>query len=695
MKVYFTVFASFLITSISAQTLISPAEVKAYRLDTPAQLVTGVFHEIDSLRLHGFASSDLSQALNSIPSVKMETRGDGGSRRLSVRGSSLRSPFSVRNTMLFSDGFVLTEADGNSPLELIDPDIIQSVNFATGPSAASYGGAYGGALQIFSRKNLKTGMGAWAHLQVGSTGGDGYENEKGLSFAGINSRFSAGVSQGFERGALNVSMVLTDNPGYRDWEWNRKQQFNLSGSFYDKSGGIHSVLACHYDGSWALPGAIKQSQVDTLPTASPGINYNAHVDRVRDMVGYKYERKTSNGWDLSASVLGRNTTKANPYGTSPFYSGYKEESGNGYSLLASGSKNVFQNDTWSLDFEATIMQLNDAVQITEWDDAPSPLAVIIPMRYDLTMKAQQNFVSTSWVATVGDNLRVETQMSFSYRTRNTIGWHERTSISTYSSFLFPEIEEPAPYLNDKSHYTFLPRIGASWELKPGYSVFAQASTGFSDPTAFELVNPEDGQIADLESESAFGAETGIRAQLSNDLNVRLTFYHQTVNSAIMQIVQDNDAVAFENVEGGLEMNGIEFEINYNLLEHLKLRAYGARSLHSFGNETPYAGNALPGSPKSSGGVQIWSQHKWGSINLDSRYIGETPLNNDGTSLMDSYMVMNASVVLKLPKNIVVEVGANNLLNSDYSDWPQLNGVYGKFYNPAPPRTAYVSLRWSI
>lgn len=683
MRGYFSFLAAFFTLSISAQTLISPAEVKAYRLDTPPQLVTGVFHEIDSLRLHGFASSDLSKALNSIPSVKMETRGDGGSRRLHVRGSSLRSPYSVRNTMLFSDGFVLTEADGNSPLELIDPDFTQSVNFVTGPSAASYGGAYGGALQIFSRKNLKTGMGAWAHLQVGSTGGDGYENEGGLSFAGINSRFSAGVSQGFERGAINVSMVLTDNPGYRDWEWNRKNQFNLSGSFYDKSGGIHTVLACHYDGSWALPGAIKQSQVDTLPTASPGKDYNAHVDRIRDMVGYKYERKTPSGWDLSASVLGRNTSKANPYGTSPFYSGYKEESGYGYSLLASGSKNVFQNDTWSLDFEATMMQLNDVVQITEWDDAPSLLASIVSMRYDLRMSAKQNFASTSWIATVGDNLRVETQMSWSNRTRNTNG------------SLYSDIDETTPYLSDKSHNTFLPRVGASWELKPGYSVFAQASTGFSDPTAFELVNPEDGQIADLESESAFGAETGIRAQLSNDLNLRLTFYHQTVNSAIMQIVQENDAVAFENVAGGLEMNGIEFELNYNLNNNLHVRAYGALSLHSFGEETEYPGNALPGSPKSSGGLQIWSQHKWGSINLDSRYIGETPLNNEGTSLMDSYMVMNASVVLNMPKNIVVELGANNLFNSDYSDWPQLNGVYGKFYNPAPPRTAYVSLRWSI
>ena len=175
----------------------------------------------------------------------------------------------------------------------------------------------------------------------------------------------------------------------------------------------------------------------------------------------------------------------------------------------------------------------------------------------------------------------------------------------------------------------------------------------------------------------------------------LTFYHQTVNSAILQIVQENDAIAFENVEGGLEMNGIEFELNYDFKDHLKLRAYGALSLHYFGEETDYPYNALPGSPKSSGGLQVWSQFNWGSINLDYRYIGETPLNNGGTSTMESYMVLNSSVVVNLQKNIVFEIGANNLLDSNYTDWPQLNGVYGKFYNPAPPRTAYVSIRWSI
>ena len=235
------------------------------------------------------------------------------------------------------------------------------------------------------------------------------------------------------------------------------------------------------------------------------------------------------------------------------------------------------------------------------------------MRYDLNMSAQQNFVSTSWVASKNDNFRLETQFSFSNRSRATTG------------LLYSDME-PSPYLSDETQNTFLPRIGASWEFRQGYSVFVQASTGFSDPTAFELVNPEDGQVAELDSEDAFGAETGIRAQLSDDANFRLTFYHQTVNSAIMQIVQVNDAIAFENVEGGLEMNGIECELNYKISEHLDLRAYGSFSHHNFGNKTDYPGNALPGTPKSSGGIQVWSHFNWGSINLDSRYIGETPLS---------------------------------------------------------------------
>jgi len=673
-------------TSLSAQTLLPEAEINAYRISTPNQLVPGVVHTLDSSDLHTFASSDLSRALNSLPGVKMETRGDGGSRRLHVRGSSLRSPYSVRNTMLFYDGFVLTEADGNSPLELIDPDLVGSMTLVTGPSAASFGGAYGGALQISSSPYLQSGTHGWAHTRLGSSGGGADLGEGDMGLMGLNSRYAAGINHGFQRGGISFSVINTDNPGYRTWEWNNKTQINFAATLYDDAGNNHTITAIHFDGDWALPGSIKQAQVDTLPTASPGISYNAHVARVRDLIGYKYSRTFENGLKVNASLLGRITTKTNPYGTSAFYKGYKEESGSGYSALASAEKQIIDGETWDLDMEVTLMRLYDEVNITEWESAPSPLTVIIPLRYNLDMKAQQNFVSTSWIASHGDHFRVEAQIGMSNRHRTTSGItmveSDTTTVET-------------PYLSEKTHNTILPRLGISWEVSPGYVLFAQASTGFSDPTAFELVNPEDGLAAELDSESALGMELGIRANISPVIELRSTLYRSTVNSAILQVILENDAVAFENVEGGLIMQGLENELTWFVSEKLDLRAYGSLALHRFGEYSDYAGNSLPGSPIVSGGLQIRSNYTWGTLSLDAKHIGETPLNNSGTDFMDAYDVLDASVNYNLSSDIMIEIGARNLLDAEYSDWPQLNGVYGKYYNPAPPRTAYLSIRWSL
>ena len=659
--------------NLSAQTVLETVQVEAYRLSTPEALITGALHIVDSATIHSFAASDLSNALNSIPGVKMETRGDGGSRRLHVRGSALRSPYSVRNTMLFYDGFVLTEADGNSPLEWIDPDLVQSLSLVSGPAAASFGGAYGGALNIYTPSFTKSATHAWVHAQAGTTGN---------SDLGINTRISSGVDIGFENMGVSISAIMTDNPGYRTWEWNNKTQLNLRFKYFDKTGGIHSILTGHYDGAWALPGAIKQSQVDTLPTASPGADYNAHVARLRDIAGYKFEKTFNGGWELSTSLLGRFTSKTNPYGTSQFYKGYKEESGSGYSLLASAGKRIHEGNVWSLDFEMTVMHLDDKIHITELESEPSPLTVIIPMRYDLTMNAQQNFVSTSWVATRSNNFRIEGQIGLSNRSRTISGSLYTDNIST-------------PHFSEIALNTILPRIGVSWEVASGYSLFAQASTGFSDPTAFELVNPEDGQISDLDSESAIGMEMGFRARLSDQVKIGFTAYQSSVNSAILQVVQENDAIAFANIDGGLVMSGLELEIDYLISDQISIRAYGSQTLHHFGEGTDHAGNSLPGSPLISGGVQLNSNYSWGTARLNTRHIGETPLNNEGSSDMDAYSVIDASVSINLPYDMSLELGARNILDAEYSAWPQLNGVYGKFYNPAPPRTAYLSIRWRI
>jgi len=660
--------------NFSAQTEISTATVEAYGSSCLKELVPGEIHVLDSAKLHGLECYDLSRMLNFIPGVKMETRGDGGSRRLHVRGSSLRSPYSVRNSMIIMDGFVLTEADGNSPLELIDPDLISQLSLVTGPAAASYGGAYGGALQIASISNPSLGEHKWMNKSYGSTGADSLS---------LHSRIAGGLSYGFENGHISLSAVSTDNPGYRSWEWNNKLQLQLSAKYYDLQGGKHSVFATHYDGAWALPGAISQLQAEITPTAAPGEEFNAHVARIRDIAGYRYSRILDNGWDISASILGRTTSKTNPYGTSAFYNGYKEESGEGYSTLSSASKTLIDGDRWKLGFEATIMHINDEYNIAEWEDEPSPLTVIIPMRYDLVFNAAQTFASTNWIITNGNGLRVEGQIGASYRSRNTSG------------VIYNDIPEGVDYLSDTTSLSILPRLGISYRVSDGVVVFGQFSTGFSDPTAFELVSPDGFQPTHLSSESAVGFEGGIRTVITENLSANCTLYHQTVNNAILQIIQENDGVSFENVDGGLVMAGVESTVDWKVCDHFHVSGFGSLALHTFGESTDHAGNQLPGSPKATGGVQFISVNSWGTANLDARYVGDTPLNNIGTSYMDAYSVVDASVSVKLPRSIILETGVKNIMDAEYSNWPQLNGVYGKFYNPAPPRTLYLAIRWSI
>ena len=121
----------------SATVMLREAAVAAYSpLLSPEQIAAALWSP-DSLLVDGFGSADLAPALNALPGVLMETRGAGGSRRLNVRGSALRSPFAVRNTMLFVRGFLLTEADGTSPVEWLEPSWTGSMSLVSGAAATT------------------------------------------------------------------------------------------------------------------------------------------------------------------------------------------------------------------------------------------------------------------------------------------------------------------------------------------------------------------------------------------------------------------------------------------------------------------------------------------------------------------------------------------------------------------------------
>src|SRR5690554_4426052 len=82
--------------------------------------LTSSAQSISAEQIENQQTTTLLPALNTVPGIRMEERSPG-SYRLAMRGSLIRSPFGIRNTKIYMDEFPLTDAGGNTYLNLIDP----------------------------------------------------------------------------------------------------------------------------------------------------------------------------------------------------------------------------------------------------------------------------------------------------------------------------------------------------------------------------------------------------------------------------------------------------------------------------------------------------------------------------------------------------------------------------------------------
>ena len=132
--------------SIKAQ---KPFEVivRAYEqnrrlLEVPVSI--GVLQQND---LNRYNNVSILPALNTIAGVRMEERSPG-SYRLNIRGSSLRSPFGVRNVKIYYNGIPITDPGGNTYLNQFGFYNFQSIEVVKGPGSSLYGAGTGGVMPL-------------------------------------------------------------------------------------------------------------------------------------------------------------------------------------------------------------------------------------------------------------------------------------------------------------------------------------------------------------------------------------------------------------------------------------------------------------------------------------------------------------------------------------------------------------------
>ena len=110
-----------------------------------AQTATGV----DMTRFTDTPVFSVTDILHEVPGVSLKQGNGPRDIGISIRGSNARNGFGIRNIVILDDGFPVTQPDGLSRSDLIDPHAYAGVDVWRGPSSALFGNyATGGAINF-------------------------------------------------------------------------------------------------------------------------------------------------------------------------------------------------------------------------------------------------------------------------------------------------------------------------------------------------------------------------------------------------------------------------------------------------------------------------------------------------------------------------------------------------------------------
>jgi iron complex outermembrane receptor protein len=220
-------------TVLLGETIVKGFETNQSILKTGASVSKIVLKDIER-----FSNTTPLEVLNTQAGVRLEERSPG-SFRLAIRGSSLRSPFGVRNVKVYWNGIPISDGNGQSYFNQLDINSVGSIEILKGPSGSIYGAGIGGVLNL-QTKNAVAGNAVSTGLHVGS-------------FNTLNSFLS--YQNGTSKNNLFLNFSTNKTDGYRENSAMNRQTLNLSNTFFLKKHSL-SVFGLLSDLGYLTPGGL-------------------------------------------------------------------------------------------------------------------------------------------------------------------------------------------------------------------------------------------------------------------------------------------------------------------------------------------------------------------------------------------------------------------------------------------------------
>jgi iron complex outermembrane receptor protein len=134
--------------------ILNPITITATRSERSPEQIPNSITQIKRDAQHGYQpGATMDEFARGTPGVFFQNQFNfTQDLKISIRGFGARSPFGVRGMQLRVDGIPATLPDGQTQLDSIDPSLIERMDIVRGPSAALYGNASGGLIDITTRE---------------------------------------------------------------------------------------------------------------------------------------------------------------------------------------------------------------------------------------------------------------------------------------------------------------------------------------------------------------------------------------------------------------------------------------------------------------------------------------------------------------------------------------------------------------
>lgn len=632
----------------------------------------GAISTIGLRDLQRFDRSSLVQAVNSVPGIRFEERA-GASYRISIRGSSVRSPFGVRNVKVYWNDIPFTEPGGNTFINLLDLTNISGIEIIKGPASSIYGAGTGGVIKLKS-----TIPGSLNNIiQATATAGSYGLKKSDFTFNQLR-----------EKSSLSVKASIQKSDGYREHNAMDRRNLEMDALLFPSDKQTLSLSILYSNLFYEIPGALNPLQrSENRRQSRPGsIDKNASIDNHYWLMKIGQELEWGNGWKGKMSIFGSKMDFENP-----FILDYKQDKQN---IL--GGRMEVNKSAVVLGKPASFV-LGGELQKSSFlgKNFGNVMGQADTINFEDDINSKQSILFGSFRIEPIEDLFITAGIS-------------RNALNYDINRLVDKINNNPTQFNKRFETVWSPRLAVSKKLNEDLSVHFSVSQGFSPPTTTEVRTNEGSINRDIQPEKGINYEWNVRGNL---LDARLSFdmaiFRFDLKESISSYTNGDGVVLFRNAGKNIQQ-GLEFQLlgewiknEEQPLQHLSTSF--SYTFHAFeydnyvNNGNDFSGNALPGTAKNVFNLQANASFIYNlDVNLSYHYSDAIPLNDANTVYSKPYNLWNMNYTYTIPKKKKTQWelfgGVNNIFNVDYSLGNDLNAFGNRYFQPAPERNYFVGVR---